>query len=130
MERVSTPLTSSRDEWAEAFMDLSKLVVEGFVISVIRERLEKDFIVYEKKEQSIALLERLVNGLTEPSERKTLNGLRTVQRIRTIKGHASGIEADSLVRDILAQHESFTQHFKTVCTTVVFELQTISDAFT
>ena len=65
------------------------------MISVIWERLEKDFIVYEKKEQSIALLERLVNGITEPSERKTLNGLRTVQRIRTIKGHASGIEADS-----------------------------------
>lgn len=130
MERVSTPLTSSRDEWAEAFMDLSKLVVEGFVISVIREKLEKDLIAYEKQEQSIALLERLVNGIAGPNERKTLDGLRTVQRIRTIKGHASGTEADILVRDILAQHESFTQHFKVVCKTVVLELQTISDAFT
>ena len=128
--RVSTPLTSSRDEWAEAFMDLSKLVVEGFIISVIREKLEKDLIAYEKQEQSIALLERLVNGITEPNERKTLDGLRTVQRIRTIRGHASGAEADTLVRDILARYESFTQHFKVVCKTVAFELQTISDAFT
>ena len=33
LERVNTPLTASRDEWAEAFMDLAKLVVEGFETS-------------------------------------------------------------------------------------------------
>jgi hypothetical protein len=68
IERVSTPLTPSRDEWAEAFMDLAKLVVEGFVIAAIRARLEKSGISYEQKEQSIALLERLING--EPNRPK------------------------------------------------------------
>ena len=32
LERVNTPRTSSRDEWAQAFMDLSKLIVEGFQV--------------------------------------------------------------------------------------------------
>lgn len=130
LERVSTPLTTSRDEWAEAFMDLAKLVVEGFVITAIRARLEKLEIAYERKEQSIALLERLMNQEAEPSEKQLLTGLRTVQLIRTkAKGHASGREVETLVQEVLAEHESFTKHFKHVCATLVLELQTIAGAF-
>ncbi len=121
-ERISTPLTASRDEWAEAFMDLAKLVIEGFVISVIRERLEKSGVTYDQKEQSIALLERLIN--------QQLAGLRTVQRIRTkAKGHASGREVETLVKQVLAEHGGFTKHFKHVCATVALELQAIAGAF-
>ena len=40
LERLSTPRTASRDEWAEAFMDLSKLVIEGFDVKTIRAKLE------------------------------------------------------------------------------------------
>jgi len=130
LERVSTPLTTSRDEWAEAFMDLAKLVVEGFVITAIRARLEKLGIAYEQKEQSIALLERLINQETESTEKQPLTGLRTVQLIRTkAKGHASGREVETLVQEVLAEHESFTKHFKHVCATLVLELQTIAGAF-
>ncbi len=128
-ERVSTPLTTSRDEWAEAFMDLAKLLVEGFVITAIRARLEKSGIAYEQKEQSIALLERLING-DESTENQPLTGLRTVQLIRTkVKGHASGREVETLVQEVLAEHENFTKHFKHVCATLALELQTIAGAF-
>jgi len=130
LERVSTPLTTSRDEWAEAFLDLAKLVVEGFVITAIRARLEKSGIAYEQKEQSIALLERLINEGAESTEKQPLTGLRTVQLIRTkAKGHASGREVETLVQEVLAQHESFTKHFKHVCATLALELQTIAGAF-
>jgi hypothetical protein len=130
IERVSTPLTPSRDEWAEAFMDLAKLVVEGFVIAAIRARLEKSGISYEQKEQSIALLERLINGGAESTEKQPLTGLRTVQLIRTkAKGHAPGREVDTLVQEVLAEHESFTNHFKHVCATIALELQTIAGEF-
>ena len=130
IERVSTPLTTSRDEWAEAFMDLAKLVVEGFVIAAIRARLEESGIAYEKKEQSIALLERLINEGAESTEKQPLTGLRTVQLIRTkVKGHASGREVETLLREVLAEHESFTKHFKHVCATLALELQTIAGAF-
>jgi hypothetical protein len=128
-ERVSTPLTTSRDEWAEAFMDLAKLVVEGFVITAIRAKVERLGISYEQKEQSIALLERLING-AKSTEKQQLTGLRTIQLIRTkVKGHASGREVETLVQEVLAEHESFTKHFKHVCTTLAFELQTIAGAF-
>lgn len=130
LERVSTPLTTSRDEWAEAFMDLAKLVVEGFVISAIRVKLEKSGIAYEQKEQSIALLERLINGGAESTEKQPLTGLRTLQLIRTkAKGHASGQEVETLVREVLAEHETFTKHFKHVCAALALELQTIAGAF-
>ena len=131
LERVSTPLSTSRDEWSEAFMDLAKLVVEGFVITAIRARLEKSGIAYEQKEQSIALLERLINEGADSTEKQSLTGLRTVQLIRTkAKGHASGREVETLVKEVLAQHESFTTHFKHVCTTLAHELQIIAGAFT
>jgi hypothetical protein len=130
LEHVSTPLTTSRDEWAEAFMDLAKLVVEGFVITAIRARLEKLGIAYEQKEQSIALLERLVNEEAESIEKRQLIGLRTVQLIRTkAKGHASGREVETLVQEVLIEHESFMKHFKHVCATLVLELQTIAGVF-
>ena len=129
LERVSTPLTTSRDEWAEAFMDLAKMVVEGFVITAIRARLAKSGIAYEKKEQSIALLERLINEGAESTEKQQLTGLRTVQLIRTkAKGHASGREAEALVQEVLSQHESFTKHFKYICSALTLELQTIAGA--
>lgn len=131
LKRVSTPLTTSRDEWAEAFMDLAKLVVEGFVITAIRAKLEKSGIAYDKKEQSIVLLERLINEGADSAEQQSLTGLRTVQLIRTkAKGHASGREVETLVQEVLAQHESFTMHFKHVCATLAHELQTIAGAFT
>jgi len=126
-ERVSTPLTTSRDEWAEAFMDLAKLVVRAFVITAIRARLKKSGIAYEQKEQSIILLERLINEGAEATEKQPLSGLRTVQLIRSkAKGHASGREVETLVQKVLAEHESFTKHFKHVCATLALELQTIA----
>lgn len=127
IERVSTPLTTSRDEWAEAFMDLAKLVVEGFVIKTVRARLEELGIEYEKKDQSILLLERLINERAESTEKQQLTGLRTVQLLRTkAKGHASGREVETLAQEVLAQHESFAKHFKHICAALVLELQTIA----
>jgi hypothetical protein len=130
LERVSTPLTSSRDEWSDAFMDLSKLVVEGFVLSVIRDRLDRSGIAYEPKEQSIVLLERLINRETDEGNKQSLTALRTVQRIRTkVKGHSSGWEVEALVHKVIEEHENFTNHFKHVCTMLAVELELIARAF-
>ncbi len=126
LERVSTPLTTSRDEWSEAFMDLSKLVVEGFVVRVIRARLDVAHVSYDQKEQSIALLEKLLNQGNESEDTQQLLGLRTVQRIRSkLKGHSGGSEAEQLVQDALTQHETFAGHFKHVCELVSNELRTL-----
>ena len=73
------------------------------------------------------MLERLINERAESTEKQQLTGLRTVQLLRTkAKGHASGREVETLVQEVLAQHESFAKHFRHICAALVLELQTIA----
>jgi hypothetical protein len=126
LDRVNTPLTESRDEWAEAFMDLAKLVVEGFATKPIRAKLDAAQVPYEKKDRTIVLLEKLLNEGDSSSEGQKLVGLRTVQLLRTkAKGHVSGSEAEQLAQDALMEHETFGNHFRHVCTQVADELEAI-----
>jgi hypothetical protein len=126
LDRVSTPLTTSRDEWAEAFMDLAKLVVEGFETKPIRTRLDAVGVKFDKEEKTIALLERLLNRADSSGEAQRLVGLRNVQLLRSkAKGHVGGSDADQLVQEALVEHETFANHFRHVCTQVVGDLETI-----
>ncbi|WMT56900.1 hypothetical protein [Truepera radiovictrix] len=124
LERVNTPLTESRDEWAEAFMDLAKLVIEGFETKEIRARLDKAQVPYEMEDKTIALLEKLLSKTGTGVEK--LAGLRTVQLLRSkAKGHAGGSGAHQLAQDALTEHESFASHFQHVCLQVADELESI-----
>jgi hypothetical protein len=126
IERVNTPLTASRDEWAEAFMDLAKLVVEGFETKPIRAKLDTTQVPYEKEDRTIALLVKLMNKSDTSVEAQTLVGLRTVQLLRSkAKGHVGGREAEQLAQDALMEHATFGHHFRHVCTQVADELETI-----
>ncbi len=128
LERVNSPLSASRDEWAEAFMDLAKLVVEGFETKPIRGRLDAEKVPYDKDDKTIALLEKLLNKGKSADEVGKLTGLRTVQYVRTkAKGHTGGNEADQLARDVLTEHETFANHFRHVCRQVSDELETIEN---
>jgi hypothetical protein len=133
LERVNTPLTSSRDEWADAFMDLAKLIVEGFETTPIRKKLDEAQIPYDKdkdKNRTLALLERLLNKGNTSGDAKKLAGLRTVQHLRTkVKGHAGVSEAAELAQGALMEHETFAKHFKAVCAAVASELTTIEQLF-
>lgn len=125
LDRVSTPLTASRDEWAESFMDLAKLVVEGFETKPIRAKLAAAQVPYSKEDRTIKLLERLLNK-DVPSDAEQLVGLRTVQLFRSkIKGHAGRTEAAQLTQKVLEEHETFTNHFRHVCTQVAADLGTV-----
>jgi len=126
LDRVNTPLTESRDEWAEAFMDLAKLVVEGFETKSIRTKLDTAQVPYEKDEKTIALLEKLLSKGGASGQRQKLIGLRTVQLLRSkAKGHVGGSEAEQLVQDALMEHETFGNHFRHVCIQVADELEVI-----
>lgn len=128
IERVNTPVTASRDEWAEAFMDLAKLVVEGFETKAIRAKLEAAAVDYGKEDRTIALLEKLLNKSNASDTVQRLNGLRTVQNLRTkAKGHAGGTDADQLAHEALMEHESYTNHFNSVCETVADELSKLEE---
>ena len=126
LERVNTPLTASRDEWAEAFMDLAKLVIEGFETKAIRLRLDAMQVPYEKKNKTITLLEKLLSNISTPGDVQKLVGLRTVQLLRSkAKGHAEGSEAQRLAQEALMEHETFANHFQHVCAQVAAELESI-----
>lgn len=129
-DRVNTPLTDSRDEWEEAFMDLAKLIVEGFEMKPIREKLNETEIPYKQEDKTIILLEKLLNRRDMSGRVQKLEGLRTVQSVRSgVKGHASGRKADQLVQNVLTKHETFGNHFQHVCTQVAEELEIIEGLF-
>lgn len=129
LDRVNTPLTASRDEWAEAFMSLAKLVVEGFELKAIRERLDAANIGYGKDDKSITLLEALINKGAAQQDGDRLIALRTVQRVRTTaKGHFGGNEAIQLSREALRDHGTYGGHFESVCRQLLDELLRVERA--
>jgi len=129
MSRVTVPLTDSRDEWSQSFLDLSQLIVEGFEIDFIRARLDAAKITYEKQFGTMVLLERLLSKLGQPPAR--LEGLRTLQNLRNkTKGHVGGSDADDLAQQAQMEHGSFTAHFQHVCGMVTGDLETVEKLFT
>ncbi len=122
LESVNTPLTDSRDEWARAFADLSRLVVEGFQAGPIRAKLSAAGIEFND-ERSLALIEKLL------TDEQRLHGLRDVEKIRSKNAaHRRGSEAAQLAKDSLAQYGTYPAHFESVCRIVLDELDTIEKA--
>ena len=129
LNRVNIPRTSSRDEWAKAFIDLSKLVIEGFEGKAIRKRLEGLDIDFDKKERSIRLLEKFLVGRHKLDDGQKLEGLRTVQHIRSTFVHSSSHDAVNFANDALKEYETYSAHFENVCGTIAHELELIEQAF-
>ena len=126
---VSTPRTSSRDEWARAFANLSKLVIEGFQTRAIRVRLSEMEIEWTKEERSLALLQRALSSDARSAPSRRVSGLRAVQAIRSkVDAHAGGSESDELSRDAIREHGNYTAHFEHVCRMVLDELEQIERA--
>jgi hypothetical protein len=131
LNRVNTPLTESRDEWAEAFMDLAKVVVEGFETKPLRAKLDAAHVPFENDDKTIALLEKLLNKAGTAGDVRKLVGLRTVQNLRSkLKGHVGGSDAEQLAQDALTEHETFGNHFNHLCALVADELGSIERSIT
>lgn len=56
MDRANIPLASSKDEWSEAVMDLSKLAVEGFEMKALRRKLDALTVPYDGNDKTLVLL--------------------------------------------------------------------------
>ena len=123
LERINKPRTTSRDEWAEAFVDLSKLIIEGLQVKFLRDRLKERNLTFRNEEKSLVLIERLL----DPGRK--LDGLRTVQLIRSKnRAHAAGSEAAELANGALREHGTYSAHFEHVCGSVARELQLVEEA--
>jgi len=128
-DNLTTPITSSRDEWAEGFMDLSKLVVEGLQIKAVRQTLKDKDVKFEREERSIKLLERLWENF-DPAVATKLTALREIQHIRSkAKGHSGSSEAVSLSKTAIATHGNHTNHFNDVVMRLIDELECIDVLF-
>ena len=125
--RVNTPVTASRSEWALAFEDLAKVVIEGFQERRIRQTLESLGIPFDEKDRSLVLLEKLLTGIKGvPGELIKIPNIRLVQRIRTLtQAHAGGSEAEDLAKRAQTDFGSYKEHFEHVCEQVAEELEMI-----
>ncbi|MGO9362537.1 MAG: hypothetical protein ACLP02_03630 [Rhodomicrobium sp.] len=129
LDRANSPISSSKDEWAEAIMDLSKLVVEGLEVKFLRARLDKLGETYSTDQKSIALLEKIVAATNPIGGPVTLEGLRTVQCIRSkVKGHSGSSEGKAIAQDAIAKHGTYGEHFNHVCKLIVCDLEKIEAA--
>ena len=129
LERVSTPRTSSRDEWARSFLDLAELVIEGFKVKSIRARLGELGVAFERDERSLRLIERFLAAHHVFADDERLVNLRTVQYIRSkADAHYGGSEARGFAIDALEEHGSYTAHFESVCEGVAQEMEMIENA--
>ena len=124
LERVNTPRTSSRDEWAGAFKGLSKLIIEGFQVKTIRKKLEAMNIAFEEDEKSLTLIGKLLD------DKQRLDGLKEVQLIRSkVDAHSRGNTASDLANKALQEHGTYSAHFENVCRAVIGELKLIEQPF-
>ena len=124
-ENVTRPLTDSKDEWANSFMELSKLIAEGFRVKPIRKALDDASITYNENYQSIKLLELLCGTIT-----RELSALKEMQMIRTkFKGHSGASAADEISKKIIKEHGGYPQHFNAVCDRLLVELDIIEFQF-
>ena len=130
LERANHPLTASQDEWSEAHMDLSKLIVEGFDPTVIRDALDQEGAASQPGDQSILLLEKLAIARKALAAGGQFAGLRTVQRIRSkVKGHSGSSEAKKIVQDAISRHGSFSENFRQICAIIAGELAIVQALF-
>ncbi|MCX5497478.1 hypothetical protein OSH11_22455 [Kaistia dalseonensis] len=125
LNRANPPISSSKDEWADAIMDLTQLVVEGFETKALRAILKKLGVPYTD-EKTIALLEKIVSAKNPVGGPVQLEGLRTAQHIRSkVKGHAGSTEGLSLARNALAGYGTYADHFKHLCSLIASDLEQI-----
>ena len=128
LEKVTSPIANSRDEWAEACMNISKLVIEGLSKKYIKQYLRDTSQSVDNRHGSLKLFEQALNCHYEDEVEKKLSAMKNAQAIRSkVRGHASGSEAQLLIDDALRLHEDFTSHFQFMCNGILQELERIED---
>ena len=127
--RINTPVSNSRDEWAQSFLEFSKAVIENFRTRPIRALLRKENIPFQETDGTLTLLEKLLQSQT-PADGGTakLNGLKQAQLIRSkVHSHSGGTEAQELARNALLVHRTYREHFEHVCNQIADELEKIEE---
>ena len=87
-------------------------------------------IQYNKDDQSLVLIEKVLANPDSPDGGMRLSGLRTIQSIRSsVTSHSRGSRAHGLEREALEKHGTYQAHFDQICLIVADELRIIEKAF-
>jgi hypothetical protein len=128
MQATTAPFTNSSDEHSGSFLNLTKLVIEGFNTKEIRKYLEKNRIQFGNHEGSIKLLEKIINQY-DPHH-SIDNGLEEANLLRNkLKGHSSQVTASKLRREAIKNHGTYNKHFQFICASIYEQLLIIGRCF-
>lgn len=118
---VHYPLTASTEEWSNAILALDQLVVEGFAIKPLRQRLSMMGREFDKPWGSLKLLQEVLigAGLDDDDATEIMAPLRRVHELRSkAKGHAAETEKRGLVKLAKSEHGSLPAHFRALASDV------------
>ncbi len=123
---------NNRNEWAQSFLGVAKLVIEGFgngdIFYDILKKAGKEN--KDDKGKSITLIEKVIIHQGKLAADTRLDGLRTIQYVRSKCGtHPRGNEAIKLEKKAEEEYGSFSTHFEYVCQQTVKELAMIESIF-
>lgn len=130
LTKINTPVSNSRDEWAQSFLDLSIAVIEKFQKKPIQALLRQENITFEKNDGTLTLLDKLIQSQSSANEGKAkLEGLKQAQLVRNkVQSHSRGTEAEEISRKALLGHDTYRKHFNHVCDKIADELEMIEEA--
>lgn len=129
VENIHVP--NNRNEWALAFSNLDKIVIEGFNGGALYDILKKiDESQTVDKSKSIQLMEKILVCQGVLNDNTKLEGLRKVRRIRDkCDAHSRGSIAIALEKKAEEEYGSYSAHFEHYCEKVVEELNMIERVF-
>lgn len=132
-DKVHYPVTSSHDEWANEILNLDQLIVEGFETKWLRTKAQELGRTPDAGVASLKLIEECLIGigLEESDAQKAVAPLKKLHALRSkLKGHASGEEATAIRKQILAEHASYKNHFRTLTEEIDQSIRAIEAIFT
>ena len=126
---IHTP--NNRQEWAQSFMSIAKLVIEGFKSDFFYKILEEVGKAEKKdKDRSIQLATQVLihYGVLDSGAR--LEGLGEIQLIRSkCAAHPRGSEALMLEKRAIEGFGTYSAHFESVCRKTIDDLRKMERAF-
>jgi hypothetical protein len=131
-DKVHYPATSSPDEWATEILQLDQLLVEGFEEKWLREKARSLGRTPDTNFRSLKLIEEclIALGFEDDHARKITASLHEAHSLRSkLKSHASGEEAIAIKKKELAEHGSYKNHFRSLCTDCDESIKAIIAAF-
>jgi len=131
-DQVHYPVTSSPDEWSDEILRLDQLLVEGFEAKWLRRTAESLGRTPDITFGSLKLMEEclIALGFAEEDAKRVMSPLKEAHGLRSkVKGHAAGKDAVAIREQILADHGSYKEHFRSLCEMCDQSLRSLAEAF-